>query len=428
LENPNKNKLLNFIFELSGDKIVSLYSEGEQEEFDISNDGVIGYRGNHVDYFDDLLDESIEYGSIIVRQFTSIQSHKSKDGAVIPYKKIYGFIGNAGEIRVLTKKELESSIKDPETGDPKEKNRSELFTTLLTWDKISELKYNYTEKNFNHKFKRGMISFENVKNELDQNDIYLGDLELYYDTRYPLLVDSNTISRDIESICRVFVRWVIEDNDYEIEASSKGDIITPTNGSEDFTKLLDGKMETWLMECLTGVGDDYSDDNTPQTYGDLFISVLSHRFGGYYDEAKDNPEDMELLIEIANQNIRAIFETVAILNTRAVFVNHVESEIEEMRREIEKEKQQNESLESEYLEILDHFYSYGVDFSRSFTIMDKNELYSKIKRGSEDATLEILESAIKMGVGISSEGDQELDELEDWIQGIIVEEYNKRKA
>lgn len=129
------DKIKEFIINLSGNKIITVMTMNGLQKFDVDSDGVIGYEESHPAIFDHWLKQAINsVGSVIVRQFTNIESHKLDDCTSIPYKNIYGFVGVDGLFKSLNEKELEHSFSfDYKTNNPIEIERGLRFCLVKKW-------------------------------------------------------------------------------------------------------------------------------------------------------------------------------------------------------------------------------------------------------------------------------------------------------
>ena len=105
------------------------------KKFDVNDNGVIGYHETHADIYDDWINEALEsVGSIIIREFTKIESHKTENNISVPYKNIYGFVCSDGIFRPLGVKELEESFSvDYATNKPLEIERGVRFCITKKW-------------------------------------------------------------------------------------------------------------------------------------------------------------------------------------------------------------------------------------------------------------------------------------------------------
>ena len=129
------DKIKDFITDLSGNKIITVMTMNGLQKFDVDPDGVIGYEESHPAIFNHWLNQAINsVGSVIVRQFTNIESHKLDDNTSIPYKNIYGFVVVDGGFKGLNEKELEYSFSfDYKTNKPIEIERGLRFCLVKKW-------------------------------------------------------------------------------------------------------------------------------------------------------------------------------------------------------------------------------------------------------------------------------------------------------
>lgn len=130
------DKIKKFILELSGNKIITIMTMNGLKKFDVDNNGEIGYHETHPDIFNQWINDSISsVGSIMVRQFTNIESHKIDGDISVPYKNIYGFVCVDGKLRALNKVELEKSFSvDYKTNRPIDLERGVLFCIAKKWE------------------------------------------------------------------------------------------------------------------------------------------------------------------------------------------------------------------------------------------------------------------------------------------------------
>ncbi len=129
------NKIKAFILDLSGNKIITIMTMNGLKKFDVDHKGAIGYHETHEDLFNIWMNKTMDpVGSVLIRQFTKIESHKMQDGTSIPYKNIYGFVSVDGFFKALNDKELRESFStDHRTNEKIECERGLRFCLPKHW-------------------------------------------------------------------------------------------------------------------------------------------------------------------------------------------------------------------------------------------------------------------------------------------------------
>jgi hypothetical protein len=142
------SKIINFLMELSGNKIVTIGYPGEEPmKFDISSSGVIGYKFSHVHLFNSRMTECLlGGGTIIVRQFTNMRSHVN-NGISIPYKNIYGFDSDGSNFVPIYDHELVSMFSDVESEEKIQPEKGVIYRGVRHFESYNADGFRYDMKN-----------------------------------------------------------------------------------------------------------------------------------------------------------------------------------------------------------------------------------------------------------------------------------------
>ena len=326
-----KSKILNFIFDLSGNKIITFSTKDDHERFDVASNATIGYDNAHTYLFNEALTKTIVGpGSIIVRQFTGIQHSIRDDGTVIPYKKIYGFYFIDDRLYTIDKYDLRESFMLDNNGEPIDLLPGDLFSEEYDFPENED--FIYTMDNYYQKLKRSTISEDSWDASIglvDSNNKILENISFINEINGKQIFLMDDINSFIPFVIVEFIEWILTDGSWEYDNASTDFIKIATE--HDFKEYFEGTLTYWLRNYIVNAdlhSGEFKLKNEGESFEESCYWMLAELYD--YDESKFDEDEIAIMINIQEDNHIKIINALHSLDAKALFLQFGDLALENM--------------------------------------------------------------------------------------------------
>lgn len=325
-QSKSRNQLLNFIFNLSGSKIVTFSNESTHKRFDLSADNTVGYENYHLFLFNKLVNETIcSHGSIIIRQFTNLTYSVLDDGTTIPYKNIYGFYSDGSKLFPIDKGDLKESFVVDREGNKLALIEGDLFCDQSD---LSSHPFHYSSTNYCHKIFQSKIDKTDIIRSMtnfESNDKILSKISLNNISDGIEVFPMEKIESFIPFVIFEFCAWVLRDGSWEYDYDNY-ELVRLESG-HDYSEYFQVSLKYWIENYIVNINKDgtYSSSNPSDiAEAETFESSINWVLSEFYnmEDPSLSANQVSSLLRLHDHNLQSIMEALYKLDPMSLFFQY----------------------------------------------------------------------------------------------------------